>query len=162
MDLELELEATTPSLFFDITVSDPKTAETKTFVFSEKMLELSTLFKTMLELDKDATSFNCTCNIVIFEKIFYYLVQSFTEGVKTTVIPKNVQVSTLERTLQEWEWTFLKENTSVILEMIEVVNYLGIDNCSKLCSSYIQTLMQGKTAKETQEFFNVEIKVEVN
>ena len=132
--------------------------ENESFTITKEVSQLSELFKTILEDQKEN---EISLNIVssqylkrVIEFMNYYYISPFEE------IQKPLKSSNLKDFLSDWYISFLDIDNDTLFELISVANYLDIKPLLDLTCVKVASMIKGKNTSEITNIFNITLQPE--
>jgi len=132
--------------------------ENESFTITKEVSQLSELFKTILEDQKENEIY---LNVVssqyltkVIEFMNYYSINPFEE------FQKPLKSSNLKNIVSEWYITFLDIDDDTLFELISVANYLDIKPLLDLTCAKVATMIKGKNTSEIKHTFKISLKPE--
>jgi S-phase kinase-associated protein 1 len=132
--------------------------ENESFTITKEVANLSELFKTILEDEKEN---NITLKLVssqyltkVVEFMNYYSTNPFNE------IQKPLKSCNLQDILSDWYISFLDIDNDTLFELISVANYLDIKPLLDLTCVKVASMIKGKDTSEITKTFRINLKPE--
>ena len=132
--------------------------ENESFTISKEVSQLSELFKTILEDEKENEILLKIVSSQYLTKVIefmnYYSINPFEE------FQKPLKSSNLKDIVSEWYITFLDIDNDTLFELISIANYLDIKPLLDLTCAKVATMIKGKNTSEIRDTFRISLKPE--
>ena len=132
--------------------------ENESFTISKEVSQLSELFKTILEDEKENEIYLKIVSSQYLKKVIefmnYYSTNPFEE------IQKPLKSPNLKDIVSKWYISFLDIDNDTLFELISVSNYLDIKPLLDLTCAKVATMIKGKDTSEIRDTFRITLQPE--
>ena len=132
--------------------------ENESFTISKEVSQLSELFKTILEDEKENEILLKIVSSQYLTKVIefmnYYFSNPFDE------FQKPLKSSNLQNFVSDWYISFLDIDNDTLFELISIANYLDIKPLLDLTCAKVATMIKGKDTSEIRDTFRITLQPE--
>ena len=120
---------------------------------SRKAAIRSKLIKMLLKINSDSTEIPLNVKGFILKKIKEYL--EHYENFEPKEIERPLPTANFKECVDEWDYNYTDIDFSLIFELIQASNYMGIKSLLELGSAKVSSYIKSKSSEELRQIFNI-------